>query len=199
MTVNLVEKLEQQLKFLQASCAAFDAGHESEALRIAVALRVLFHDTANSTSLLSHLGIKNSINIISTIGLKQKPQVSPNEVFYMPLKLSMEGVTPPLDLRRATNLSIENWWNEVILIQNEVFSRKDVTLTAANKDGGAHVDSHLDKKATELKLGLGTFSVSQDGLETTKNLTDAHFPLLRQIAFEVLNSKEITGYSAHHP
>jgi len=53
------KKLDQQLKFLKASISAFDQGDEDEAIRIATILRVLFHDTRNSESLLKHLLLKN--------------------------------------------------------------------------------------------------------------------------------------------
>jgi len=47
---------EDQLAFLEASSASFDNGFEAEAKRLAVALRVLFHETRNSKSLLKMLG-----------------------------------------------------------------------------------------------------------------------------------------------
>src|SRR6266545_3514326 len=45
-------QLQRQLGFLKRSCEDFDAGQHDEGLRIAVSLRVLFHDTSASTSLL---------------------------------------------------------------------------------------------------------------------------------------------------
>lgn len=50
--------LSSHVGFLKRSCWLFDQGHEDEALRIATSLRVLFHDTDASTSLLTHLGMK---------------------------------------------------------------------------------------------------------------------------------------------
>ncbi len=59
MKTEFTEQLKRHLGFLERSCAAYDSGHQEEALRIAVSLRVLFHDTQHSSvSLLSHLGIK---------------------------------------------------------------------------------------------------------------------------------------------
>jgi hypothetical protein len=52
------EKLREQLSSIANSCAAYDAGHRSEAVRIGTSLRVLLHDTGKSTSLLTHLGAK---------------------------------------------------------------------------------------------------------------------------------------------
>ena len=50
--VDLAELLREQIGFIERSAAAFDEGHEEEAKRIAVVLRVLLHDTPQSTSLL---------------------------------------------------------------------------------------------------------------------------------------------------
>jgi hypothetical protein len=50
--------LAEQLQFLQVSAAAFDAGFEGEAKRLAVVLRILLHDTKSSKSLLGQLGRK---------------------------------------------------------------------------------------------------------------------------------------------
>lgn len=59
-------QLRRQLGFLERSCTTFDAGDADEAIRIAVTLRVLLHDTPQSTSLLTHLGIKSSLMYIDT-------------------------------------------------------------------------------------------------------------------------------------
>jgi hypothetical protein len=48
-------RLRDQLEFLKGSAEAFDAGKTAEAVRIATALRVIFHQTKASTSLLNHL------------------------------------------------------------------------------------------------------------------------------------------------
>ena len=44
--MDLLEHFQRHLKFIEASCVAYDQGDTYEALRIAVSLRVLFHDTA---------------------------------------------------------------------------------------------------------------------------------------------------------
>jgi hypothetical protein len=59
-------QLERQLNFLRRSALEFDRGNHDEAIRLATTLRVLLHDTQNSTSLLTHLGIKNHLRFIDT-------------------------------------------------------------------------------------------------------------------------------------
>ena len=65
---RFVEKLTEQLRFIQRSCAAFDNGAEDEALRIATALRVIFHNTQKSTSLVTHLGFRDAKMLSSARG-----------------------------------------------------------------------------------------------------------------------------------
>jgi hypothetical protein len=60
------KQLVRQLGFLQRSCADYDEGHTDESVRIATIIRVLIHDTRNSTSLLKHLSAL-SINLSSTV------------------------------------------------------------------------------------------------------------------------------------
>jgi peptide subunit release factor RF-3 len=47
---DLIRQLRDQVAFLRASGASFDAGMESEAKRLATTIRVLIHDTARSQS-----------------------------------------------------------------------------------------------------------------------------------------------------
>lgn len=59
-------QLTRQLGYLRRSCASYDAGDHDEAVRIALALRVLLHQTPQSTSLLSHLGIQDTLSYVDT-------------------------------------------------------------------------------------------------------------------------------------
>lgn len=60
------QQLDRQMGYLRRSCAAFDAGEFDEAVRIALTIRVLVHNTSQSTSLLTHLGIQNALSYIDT-------------------------------------------------------------------------------------------------------------------------------------
>lgn len=60
------EQLARQINFLNRSCNEFDNGNHDEAIRMATTLRVLLHDTNNSKSLFTHLGIKEDLNYVDT-------------------------------------------------------------------------------------------------------------------------------------
>jgi len=83
-------------------------------------------------------------------------------------------------------------WQETVISQNTRASRKEIVLGAANQDGGAHVDSNSNAKIRELKEGVRTFTLRRDGVVVSEQkLTDHHFPMLRQIGYEVLNSPDL--------
>lgn len=62
------ELLSEQVGFLRRSASAFDEGETSEAKRIAVALRVLLHDTDRSESLLKQMNLKDSLHFLDSAG-----------------------------------------------------------------------------------------------------------------------------------
>jgi hypothetical protein len=63
---TLGDHLDRQIRYLRRSCAAFDSGHEDEAPRIAVSLRVLLHETKLSKSLLSQMGLISTLQFLDT-------------------------------------------------------------------------------------------------------------------------------------
>ena len=183
------EQLRRQLRFIEASCCNYDVGSHDEAVRIAVALRVLLHDTCNSHSVLSQLGLRQSIQLLSTF----PPHTSTMEGIAMSFNgflLSSAGLEPALD--RVTYrgfLTVDDWWRQVVHIVNHEYSRRDIVLSAANQDGGAHVDPNPSEETTNLQLGIGTLTTtSAEGHITTRNLDNAHFWLLRQFGYEILHS-----------
>jgi hypothetical protein len=57
--VEILEKFTQQIELLNLANLNFDDGKEISALNIATTLRVLVHDTIDSTSALKHINKKN--------------------------------------------------------------------------------------------------------------------------------------------
>jgi len=191
--MNFTEQLRRQIGFLQRSCADYDTGHIEEGLRIAVTLRVLFHDTSNSTSLLTHLATKNLAKVLSTFQfIKEEPGVL---VATVPMWLDYTGSRqPPLgDSFWNQYVSVNEWLEQIVMSGNNNLSRQDVILAAANQDGGAHVDPKPKPKTDELIRGVGTFSIIRGGTEEKRVLDKHHFPLIRQFGYEVLNSPDILG------
>lgn len=198
MCEELTRQLHRQLKYLEKSSREYDNGDLDEALRIAVALRVLFHDTEKSTSLLTLLNQKQQLYIISTLQTIEEQRKEYLQKYgmiitsYNPPIMYVNGERrPPLDSWGIKKfLTAESWWKEKILkINDEEYSRKDIVTLAANKDGGAHVELKLNNKTKLLKNGTGRVEYRTGSEKMNNELLDNHFLFLRQFAHEVLSSK----------
>jgi len=153
------------------------------------------YDTKNSTSLLEHLKAK-SINLLSTVlepsastlhyvGMGMI-RVSGSQGSYEPIL----GNGPPVN----KHLPVNDWWEQVVYILNgHRINRKKIILTAANKDGGAHVDKELTEEyETLMKIGIvGGMLYHKNGKGIEASFEDAHYVSLRQMAYEILNSPEL--------
>ena len=61
--------LEEQIGYLEWSIKGFNAGRLAEAKRLAVTLRVLFHQTNQSHALINQLGLENVLTWVDTVGI----------------------------------------------------------------------------------------------------------------------------------
>ena len=178
--------LKKQLRFLERSCNAFDSGDHDEAIRIATIARILLHDTRSSTSLLTYLG-KNDIKLLSTT---PPTEFSPKASFFDGV-CSLPSCHPKLGSSTyKEDLPVDIWWGQVTMIvsRDEHMSRSKIILSAANKDGGAHVDKKLPDDYRKMKEGVWTkFSASGE-----EKIPDHNLKALRQIGYELLNSSELT-------
>jgi hypothetical protein len=198
----------RQVKFIRNSCAFYDQGDVEEAVRIAVASRVLFHDSTHSVSLLTHLG-SNSISMLTTAAPFVDDPPMPNLYLVQPvvdIRLTNDNRTAnmrcpcyPLLNRSMRNDSIpfSKWWAEELVIEHKeppsLLTRKNLVLAAANKDGGAHVDEELHPTYDYARLGSGVeieihFKPEWALPAQKAAYENVQFATLRQIAYEVLNS-----------
>lgn len=192
---DFLSQIRRHIGFLERSCASYDEGHFEEALRIATSLRVLFHDTRSSTSLLTHLGIKSSVLVLSTFQLGyRKNKETGTFTASIPVFLDKLGGSRPAISRsqRHEFISVSEWWSEIIAFMHDKLSRKDIVLAAANKDGGVHVDARPDKKTQNLIKGFWTIKREVCGKVIEQRLDKDHLSFLRQFAYEVLNSPDIS-------
>ncbi|MGE7434181.1 hypothetical protein [Kitasatospora sp. NPDC001175] len=198
---DLLQLLEENVGFLKASSASFDAGFEAEAKRLAVTMRVLLHDTAQSQSLLGQLGVKHQMLFMDTA-----EHINPNNLLpSAPGLVMMQMATgvgasyiPPLDAvplapgRIHPPADFDSWWADDIArdFSGTLWSRKKFALTMANKEGGAHVDPRLNAAYESL--------AKHNGLGFASNASGAMRPLegnivaasVRQIAYELLKTLE---------
>jgi hypothetical protein len=110
----------EQMQFLRSSAAAYDAGDSTEALRLAVSLRVLLHDTPQSTSILTQLGVKTDLAFVDTalmpvvkvpdstfVGAVLAPMVMGVPDSGYRARLADGGVNPPM--------IFHHWWYSIVI------------------------------------------------------------------------------------
>jgi hypothetical protein len=194
-TARLKALLGRQLKFLQNSSAAFDNGDRDEAIRIATTIRVMIHQTAQSTSLLTLLGGRDTIKLVTAV--KPPPTTRGKKILAMfdgITTMGMTGLRPALKSAYYSQaVGVEDWWNQLVLVfgPENRWTRRTIVLAAANKDGGAHVDPNISQEYRDLIDGLWTLTRQDSTRTTTQVMTDHQFIALGQFAYELLNSPEL--------
>jgi hypothetical protein len=192
--VSLNDHLSRQINYLRRSCDIYDAGNPDEAIRLAVTIRTLVHDTPKSVSLLHQLEAKNAINVPTSFGYaKRLPEnFKPAAMFPILANSASGGTTSPFPLSDPpVNLPLEEWWNEIVWIQEATLTRKQIVLNAANKEGGAHIEANAPKAVKDLRKGLSQIiSMQINGVEVGTP-ANYHFVLLRQFAHELLNCQRL--------
>jgi hypothetical protein len=193
---RLIEKLREQLRFMERSCHAFDQGAEDEAIRLATPLRIIFHNTTTSTSLVTHLKLGAKKMLSSSRGHGDWKD-------YLSLQINLSSSQPvkalPLLGTQFKELSIDQWWRQepVFVHLGKSHPRRKIILSVANKDGGAHVDEQLEEYyeylcAGEYAIGI-TGNLEYKGEPpfpqgVTLYPNNAHLVLIRQFAHETLAS-----------
>ena len=78
---------------------------------------------------------------------------------YLAYRLDLTSPTPiaavPMLGTKFQTISFNDWWchEPVFVHEGHKFSRQTIVLSAAHKDGGAHVDRHLEKYYKILSTG----------------------------------------------
>ena len=193
---ELRQHLAENLGFLKASAASFDAGFHGEAKRLALTIRLLVHDTEKSKSLLALLGLKSTMgffdtahdvnprNLMSHHGLVGLRIGAGEGSYFAPLDENMPG-------RPNKYVFFADWWNKVVIIdsQKSRFLRRELVLALANKDGGGHVDPALDENYANLSRNNSVGWVFLNGA-TSIPMNGVELFSVRQIAFELSASIE---------
>ena len=192
---ELEKHLQHQLSFLKASSEAYDRGQSIEAKRLATTIRLLVHDGGSSDSLLGQLRLKSIAfidggdtpdprNLMTTAGLTGM-SIGVEGGSYIP-KFALQPSYRPPTLR-----TFVEWWTRPVLVDDErtSLSRKDLVLAMANSDGGAHVDSSVERTYARLtrQNSIG-WSFSND--QGSGPMLGIEYASVRQIAWELEQSIE---------
>ncbi|WP_321396213.1 hypothetical protein [Emcibacter sp.] len=203
--VDLREHLKQTYQSLCLSNHGYDQGFVGEAARIAQCIRVLVHDTNSSHSLLSQLN-KKDIPFHSTPMEDNKGNLlESHHLVYMRFGAGDDIFVPILDdnptRQPFDKIKFNSWWKQVVsrfpsTIENPVkgatlsqagtISRKQLVLTMANKDGGAHVDPVLTSHYAKMsKFNKGGWILGGGGKPDRSPTHGPQYATVRQIGHEI--------------
>jgi hypothetical protein len=162
------------MEFLRTSLRAFYAGNFAESVRIATSLRVLVHESSMSKPLLKQAAKPNGLDLQILEHVGEWPGEEPIFSFAVSVRMG-PTIAPAVDLGSShhTLSTVGEWWNRAVFTFQSrigtqlVYRRKQVVLTLANKEGGAHVDEDEDSDYTRLLTDLPlSFTVGGLKIET---------------------------------
>jgi hypothetical protein len=196
---DLPLEIAKQLNFIISSCRLYDKERFEEALRIAVAARVLFHNTKNSKAIVGGYLDGSNLKLVSTT-MYRPSQASSHFLGFLGLHPSTGTFKAFLHTsERKDEIPWQEWWEHEPILQigatHEVITRRQVALACANKDGGAHVDSVKPKEYEKLEDGIGVAVVARfsDGVTRKIKCRYANLAIMRQIGHEILTSPSLTS------
>jgi hypothetical protein len=186
---DLVQSLRSQLRHIETSINAFNRGDGDEAVRIALAIRVLLHDTRNGRSLLGQLGWKDRLRFRST---PERTIEGDSWCSLVRLETADDFTFAPFldDISMPwRSLTFEQWWHERVLyacMSRCSYTREQITLHLANKEGGAHVDPELPPDWESLTSGpaFGAIALNPTTLDA-KWIVGVERACIVQMAHEV--------------
>ncbi|MDF0377710.1 hypothetical protein [Methylophilus sp. YYY-1] len=212
---EILNSFNHNCDYLYRSCRAFDAGMENEAIRLSSTLRTLLHQTNKSNSILNQMNKLRSLNYVdsgirkniliqtlnqnATPGFKYNfhpidtglviPGFMNNEYkFVAPL---VKNRFPPADPKYNCVVPVRSyseWWEDkfIEVSNGNTFSRKDIVLALANKEGGNHLDPEIEVKFDQLYHdNLDMFGSTNDApLESA--MPNIAYATVRQITFELM-------------
>lgn len=193
---DLWQALQEQVDLLTDACVSFDRGREIAGKHISLNLRVLLHDSRASHSLLRMLGLRDKRFMDSTGDLNPRnlltdcalcvTAVGDSGAKFEPLCAAGGGPFTP------RWVPFDKWWNASVIKDNKGrhLKRREIILSVANTDGGAHVDETLDEKYMDLSRLNSLGWVLQSG-DVRQALPSPAMACLRQLAHEVLETLKV--------
>jgi hypothetical protein len=190
-----------QCRALEASCKAYDAGDEWEALRLATTVHIMVHDGGkNSRSLLTQMGVKSSMRFLAS-GQPASSKNYARQIMLAWMRVYSDGramYVPYLDSGQKPYRIIQfpRWWeDELIFLDGDCrLNRRRLVFALRSQEGGAHFDEE-QKNPNYIRLAresITTWRVAKGDSES-KAILGAEFVLMRQIAWELMASLDKAG------
>src|SRR5215467_14099000 len=113
---NSLAKLKEQFEFLRNSVRAFYDGHLAESVRIALAIRILVHETPKCKPLLKQVRADSlNLQIKGQVGYAKAPDEE--KIFSFAVSVRMGPIlAPAVDLNSSHYklCSVATWWNRPV-------------------------------------------------------------------------------------
>lgn len=210
-------RLAEQLRLLAKRCRDFDDGDFGEAIDIATRLRVIFHPGSKTKrpSILQSLDAEKVPMLTTTEHRDTADGVMDLVGGLYRQSFGQDENGPYYELRTKLGDSLfksevpaDRWWEAVVEIKGDevddpgrhVYRRVDVAKGIAEHDGGAHLANRLPESHDILTRpgGLVKIAVGPEGDTSKVPVVGVHLAMLRQIAYEVLNSSALIKLSHPH-
>lgn len=189
---EFVHDLNDQINCIEDSVNSYLDGKTYESKRVATALRILLHDTENSTSLLTHLELKDKLYFLDNAEpYSETNLLNSNLLLNMRLSPIAKEFVPRLEVIRenAKWIKFDSWWEQPVVtfnVNKNYFSRKNIVIILANQDGGAHIDKKVNEDYYNLTRRNGQkWYLSINGKEISVS-NDCFEKTIISIAFEVI-------------
>jgi len=203
---DLTNRFNIQVELLKLACSNYDGGIEIAGFNIATSIRVFVHDTHLSTSALTHINNK-AIQYLDTCNINPNPAITFTGLIYKSFNGVHDGqggtalfrplFTNSFHSKINNWINFNTWWNAVIFqnADGAILTRKTLVLTAANQEGGAHIDDEIDELYDKFRHSYssrtvlkGTITGAIRGFDNVPVL-----PAIRQIGYELIKSFENAG------
>lgn len=154
--LHALSALQHQVYAIRASCAGYDDGRHWEAMRLAVAIHIIARDVGRNRSLLTQLGLSQSIYIPTlSVGVdvdSRTPEVALAKVNPEPeswewrMRYCALCHWPiPREFMARDDMGIRPWLSQVVMVAPKIghLTRDQIVASARDQDGGAHFDANL--------------------------------------------------------
>lgn len=193
---ELIKELQNQLDKIADFASMYDSGKTTYAQDIAVKLRVIFHNTNNSKSLLrqlklEHIPFVDSAKRYSSTNMLSHNGLISSQTIVGPGHDGSWSYIAPLEKAVIQIVGFENWWDSKKVIadgQRNIFTRRKLILELADTDGGAHVDEGLKEDYHKLTRQNSLGWVQMDQWGKSEAMGNPVPPSIRQIAFETIET-----------
>ncbi len=184
----------------------YDSGNFHSINRSANTLRLLFHQTNQSVSLLSQLELGKKLRLVDYSNFYPDDyEIFMSSVFTARFNKNILTTDDyyntflfyPNDSNTGL-LLFKEWWNGTVYkLGDTIFTRKSIVLISANQNGGSHFDPNLDTSFLNLIIGKTGFQMITTQLNSIAMgpgvnegesiyFYDIHLAYLRQIVHETI-------------